>query len=146
MRKFSSIYLIYTNQYWMGNVPIMRLGEVYLIAAEAALRYNNDKATALKYVQPLRNRAAVTGRQAEMAVSQADMTLDFILAERARELAGEQTRWYDLKRFGKLTNAYFAATNPDIVAFEEDKHTIRPIPQSYLDAIANPTEFGNNGY
>lgn len=146
MNKFSSLRWIKDNQKWLGDVPIIRLGEIYLVAAEAALRYNDDKATALKYVQPLRNRAAVTGRQAEMAVSQADMTLDFILAERARELAGEQVRWYDLKRFGKLTNAYLGQTNPDIIAFDEDKHQVRPIPQSYLDAIANPAEFGNNGY
>lgn len=146
MNKFSSIYWIINNQRWMGDFPIMRLGEVYLIAAEAALIYNNDQATALKYVQPIRNRAAVTGRQAEMAVSQSDMTLDFILAERARELAGEQTRWYDLKRMGKLTKSYLAQTNPDILIFDEAKHQIRPIPQSYLDAIANAAEFGNNGY
>ena len=146
LNKFSSIEWIPSNQYWMGDYPILRLGEVYLIAAEAALRYNNDQATALQYVQPLRNRAAVTGRQSEMAVSQSAMTLDFILAERARELAGEQTRWYDLKRMGKLTKTYFAETNPDILTFDEAKHQIRPIPQSFLDAIANADEFGNNGY
>ena len=147
MNKFSSIeWNINNNQYWLGDYPIMRLGEVYLIAAEAALRYNNDQATALRYIQPLRNRAAVPGRQSDMAVSQSDMTLDFILAESARELAGEQTRWYDLKRHGKLTKAYLGQTNPDILEFDESKHTVRPIPQSFLDAIANPDEFGNNGY
>jgi hypothetical protein len=146
MRKFSSIYWIKNNQKWLGDVPIIRLGEIYLVAAEAALRYNDDKATALKYVQPIRNRAAVTGRQAEMAVSQSDMTLDFILAEQARELSGEQVRWYDLKRHGKLTKSYLAQTNPNILNFDESKHQVRPIPQSYLDAIANAAEFGNNGY
>lgn len=147
LNKFSSIdWIPNNNQYWLGDYPILRLGEVYLIAAEAALRYSNDQATALKYVQPLRDRAAVAGRKSEMAVSQSDMTLDFILAERARELAGEQTRWYDLKRMGKLTKSYLAQTNPDILNFDESKHTVRPIPQSYLDAIANPDEFGNNGY
>lgn len=147
LNKFSTIeWIPNNNQYWLGDYPILRLGEVYLIAAEAALRYNNDRQTALKYVKPLRERAAVTGRQSEMAVSESDMTLDFILAERARELAGEQTRWYDLKRMGKLTKSYLASTNPDILNFDETKHTVRPIPQSYLDAIANPEEFGNNGY
>ncbi|MBQ1978453.1 MAG: RagB/SusD family nutrient uptake outer membrane protein [Alistipes sp.] len=146
MSKFSSIYWIKDNQKWLGDVPIIRLGEIYLVAAEAALRYNDDKATALKYVQPIRNRAAVTGRQAEMAVSQSDMTLDFILAEQARELSGEQVRWYDLKRHGKLTKSYLAQTNPNILNFDESKHQVRPIPQSYLDAIANAAEFGNNGY
>ena len=144
--KLSAVEYIVDNQKWVGNVPIIRLGDIYLIAAEAALLYNNDQATALKYVQPLRNRAAVKSREAAMAVSQGDMTLDFICAERARELAGEQWRWYDLKRMGKLTNAYLKQTNPDIKAFDENKHKIRPIPQSYLNAIANPDEFGSNGY
>ena len=147
LNKFSSIeWNINNNQYWLGDYPILRLGEVYLIAAEAALRYNNDQATALKYIQPLRDRAAVTGRKAEMAVTANDMTIDFIVAESARELAGEQTRWYTLKRCGLLTKAYLGKTNPDILNFDEVKHQVRPIPQSYLDAIANPEEFGNNGY
>lgn len=146
MRKFSSLYWIYDNQKWEGDVPILRLGDIYLIAAEAALRYNNDKATATGYINTIRQRAAVTSRASEMTVAQSDVTLDFILAERARELAGEQVRWYDLKRFGKLTNAYLAQTNPDILTFDETLHQVRPIPQSYLDAIANPDEFGTNGY
>jgi len=146
LRKFSSLYWIYDNQKWEGDVPIIRLGEVYLLAAEAALRYNNDQASAAALVNTIRQRAAVTGRASEMTVNQGDVTLDFILAERARETAGEQYRWYDLKRFGKLTNAYLGQTNPDILNFDEAKHKVRPIPQSFLDAIANPEEFGSNGY
>jgi hypothetical protein len=146
MRKFSSLYWIYTNQKWEGDVPILRLGDVYLIAAEAALRYNNDQTTAAGYVNTIRQRAALTGRANEMTVDPGDVTLDFILAERARELAGEQVRWCDLKRFGKLTGAYLSATNPDIINFNEAKNIVRPIPQSFLDAIANPKEFGTNGY
>lgn len=146
MSKFSSLYWIYNNQKWQGDVPILRLGEVYLIAAEAALRANNDQATAATYVNAIRQRAAMAQRASEMLVDQSSVDLDLILAERARELAGEQTRWIDLKRFGKLTNAYLAATNPDIEDFDENKHTVRPVPQSFLDAIANPDEFGTNGY
>ena len=146
MRKLSSLYWIYSNQHWEGDVPILRLGEVYLIAAEAALRYNNDQATAATYVNTIRERAAVTGRASEMTVSTSDVTLDFILEERARELAGEQVRWTDLKRFGKLTSAYLSAKNPDIINFDESKNTVRPIPQTFLDAISNPDEFGSNGY
>jgi hypothetical protein len=47
---------------------------------------------------------------------------------------------------GKLTTQYLTATNPDILFFDEAKHQVRPIPQSYLDAISNPDAFGNNGY
>lgn len=146
MRKFSSLYWIYNNQKWEGDYPILRLGEVYLIAAEAALRYSNDQATAANYVNVLRQRAAISSRASEMTVNQSEVTLDFVLAERARELAGEQTRWYDLKRYGKLTKEYLSITNPDILTFDNAKHTVRPIPQSFLDAIANPDEFGTNGY
>lgn len=146
MRKFSSLYWIYSNQHWEGDVPILRLGEVYLIAAEAALRYNNDQTTAANYVNIIRERAAVTNRAGEMTVSVSEVTLDFILEERARELAGEQVRWTDLKRFGKLTRAYFSAKNPDIIFFDDSKNTVRPIPQTFLDAISNPDEFGSNGY
>lgn len=146
MRKLSSLYWIYSNQHWEGDVPILRLGEVYLIAAEAALRYNNDQATAAGYVNMIRERAAVTGRAGEITVSPGEVTLDFILEERARELAGEQVRWTDLKRYGKLTNAYLSTKNPDIINFDDAKNAVRPIPQSFLDAISNPDEFGTNGY
>ncbi|MDR2935981.1 MAG: RagB/SusD family nutrient uptake outer membrane protein [Rikenellaceae bacterium] len=146
LKKFSATEWIYDRQYWMGDFPIIRLGDVYLMAAEAALLYNNDKATATTYVNEIRKRAAVTGRESEMEVTQDQVTFDFILAERGRELVGEQCRWYDLKRMGRLTKAYLQQTNPDILFFDESKHQVRPIPQTYLDAIANPSEFGNNGY
>ena len=146
LNKFSSLYWIYTNQYWEGDVPIMRLGEVYLIAAEAALRYNNDQATAATYVNAIRERAAISSRASEMDVASGDVTLDFILGERARELTGEQVRWIDLKRYGYLTSSYLSEKNPDIVNFVDSKNTVRPIPQSFLDAISNADEFGTNGY
>ncbi len=146
MSKFSSLYWIFSNQRWMGDVPILRLGDIYLIAAEAALRSTNNQSLAAQYVNELRSRAAVTGRQAEMVVADADVTLDFILEERARELAGEQVRWVDLKRFDKLTSSYLTEKNPDLTGFDENKHTVRPIPQSFLDAIGNAEEFGTNGY
>lgn len=144
MKKFSSLEWVYNVQYWMGDIPIIRLGEVYLIAAEAALLANGDANKAQQYVNALRKRAAVTGRQGEMEVNAGEVTLDFVLAERGRELAGEQTRWYDLKRMGKLTESYLQETNPDILFFDQNKHTVRPVPQSFLDAIANPAEFGQN--
>ena len=81
-----------------------------------------------------------------MALTEADMTLDFISDERGRELAGEMHRWVDLKRMGKLSADYFARTNPAIKTFDPAKHTVRPIPQEFLDAITNGKEFGTNGY
>jgi hypothetical protein len=81
-----------------------------------------------------------------MTVSAGEVTLDFVLEERARELAGEQVRWTDLKRYGYLNSAYLSSKNPDIVFFDDSKNFVRPIPQSFLDAISNPEEFGTNGY
>lgn len=146
-RKYSSMMYVYTNQYWMGDIPIIRLGEIYLIAAEAALLYNNDQTKAADYVNVIRKRAALTTRESEMLVDPADVTVDFILQERARELAGEHTRWIDLKRTGNLSKTYLQATNPIVsVNFDPTKNTVRPIPQSFLDAIVNANEFGTNGY
>ncbi|WP_429401649.1 RagB/SusD family nutrient uptake outer membrane protein [Mucilaginibacter lappiensis] len=146
-KKFSSKMWVYTNQYWMGDFPIIRLGEVYLIAAEAALLSTGDQAKAAQYVNMIRKRAAIIGRENEMVITPAEVNIDFILAERARELAGEHTRWIDLKRTGKLTRVYFQSTNPSVALnFNEKKHVVRPIPQSFLDAIINGNEFGNNDY
>jgi len=147
LRKFSSKEFAYTNQYWLGDIPIIRLGDIYLIAAEAALLYNNDQTKASDYINTIRKRAAVKGREAELVITPAQATIDFIVAERARELTGELWRWYDLKRTGKLTKAYLQATNNAAsVAFDENKHKVRPIPQSLLDAIVNAGEYGTNGY
>lgn len=145
LRKFSAWKFCNTEQYWLGDFPILRLGETYLVAAEAAVLLNNkDKAAA--FVNEIRRRAAVKSREAEMVVPADQMTVDFILKERGRELAGEQYRWYDLKRTGKLTKEYLSATNPAIIDFDPAKHTVRPVPISFLNAIANADEFGTNGY
>lgn len=147
MRKFSATLYCQSNQYWLGDIPIIRLGEVYLIAAEAAILSDNNQAKAVGYVNTLRKRAALTSRENEMLVSDSQMNIDFILKERARELSGEHTRWIDLKRTGKLNKTYLDQTNPIAgTNFVDDKHKVRPIPRSFLDAISNAKEFGNNGY
>jgi hypothetical protein len=127
------------------DANILRLGDVYLIAAEAQFRLNKMDSAAY-YLNQVRSRAALPGRTAAMQVTASQVTLDFILDERARELAGEQVRWLDLKRTGRLIDRV-KANNPDAGANIQDFHTLRPIPQSDLDAVTNKADFRQNpGY
>ena len=81
-----------------------------------------------------------------MQILPTQVTLDFILDERARELCGEQLRWFDLKRTNRLLPR-IQAMNPDASQFVKDFHLLRPIPQSQLDAVTNKGEFTQNqGY
>lgn len=147
LKKFSSKQWVYTNQYWLGDIPIIRLGDIYLIAAEAALLENNNQQKAADYINVIRKRAALKGRENEMVILPAQVTINFIADERARELSGETWRWYDLKRMGLLTKAYLQTTNlAASINFDDNKHKVRPIPQATLDAIINAQEFGTNGY
>lgn len=81
-----------------------------------------------------------------MQISENELTIDFLLEERARELCGEQIRWFDLKRTNKLIE-YVRLYNMDAKDNIQDYHMLRPIPQSQLDAITNKEEFKQNpGY
>ncbi|OQP56259.1 RagB/SusD family nutrient uptake outer membrane protein [Niastella populi] len=127
------------------DVFVIRLAEMYLIAAEAAFKLGNP-GPAATYLNKIRTRAAIPGQEAAMQVSASDITLDFILDERARELAGEQLRWFDLKRTNKLIDR-INKMNPDAAAFIKPFHTVRPIPQIQIDAVTNKSEFTQNeGY
>jgi hypothetical protein len=126
------------------DVFVIRLAEMYLIAAEAELNRGNKPAAAT-YLNAIRTRAAIPGREAAMQVTDAQVTLDFILDERARELAGEQLRWFDLKRTNKLIDRIKTQKmNPDAAQYIKDYHTVRPIPQSMIDAVTNKDEFKQN--
>lgn len=122
------------------DMVMMRSGEAYLIAAEAHLNSNASDLAAV-YLTTLRSRAGIT-----TAVSAGEVTLDFILDERARELAGEVNRWMDLKRTGKLIERTLmynphAAMNDAL----EQKHLLRPIPQVEID-VTNGAIEQNPGY
>lgn len=134
---------------------LARLGETYLLAAEAYLKLGNP-GTAADRINTVRIRAAKPGHESQMRISAANVNIDFILDERGRELLGEYHRWTDLKRTGKLierTRLY----NRDIKQkwFENGINPfegvggglkiLRPIPQAALDL--NDAEFPQNpGY
>jgi starch-binding outer membrane protein, SusD/RagB family len=137
--------LTYNEAQSARDAFVIRFAELYLIAAEASMKLN-DNATAVTYINVIRTRAAKPGRVAEMQITPAQVTLDFILDERAREFAGEQLRWFDLKRTGKLVDR-IKALNPDAAPNVQAYHNLRPIPQSQLDAVTNKDEFKQNeGY
>jgi hypothetical protein len=124
---------------------VIRLADVYLMAAEAQFKLGNLP-EAVKLINTVRERAALTGKAADMRITAADLSLSFILDERARELAGEQVRWFDLKRTNQLVSRV-KANNPEAGASIQNYHTVRPIPQRQLDAILNGNEFTQNqGY
>jgi hypothetical protein len=135
---------------------VSKFSEVYLLAAEAALG-DNRPADALPLINVLRERAAyrtgldnatLTTRKAAMQLTSASqITLDFILDERTRELCGESVRWPDLAIRGKLYDR-IKAYNPDGATKIMPFHVLRPIPQGQLDAIADPDKkkYQNTGY
>lgn len=123
----------------MHDVVLARLGEAYLIAAEAYYK-KGDMKQAAEMINNLRQRPGTikSGYETAMHVDAADITIDFILDERARELAGEYVRWTDLKRTHKLIE-YVTEYNEDGVELSaltgpDGKYKIlRPIPQAAID-------------
>lgn len=126
---------------------MIRVAEMYLIVAEAGAK--TGKADALNYMNVLRTKRAKTGKEDAMKVTRDDIeNIDFILDERARELAGEQLRWFDLKRMGtEIFLRRIKKGNPDAGKNVQAYHTLRPFPQTFLDAITNKDDFlQNEGY
>lgn len=130
-----------------GDVPLMRYAEMPLIAAEACIGLGETKRAADYINNEIRtSRVIKPGYEAAMKVSASDMNIEFILAERARELCGEWLRWFDLKRTGKLVE-YCSTHNPNIGSNIQPYHNLRPIPNTFLNKLLNPEEFGQNpGY
>lgn len=144
MHKFADPLAVYNQDWSQRDAFVIRIAEMYLIAAEALLHSNPDGAVG--YINTLRQKRALPGKEEAMKVTAAQLNIDFILDERARELAGEQHRWFDLKRTGKLVE-YVKKFNPDAKDNIQPYHTIRPIPQIQLDAVSNKGEFKQNpGY
>ncbi len=123
---------------------VMRLADTYLLRAEARFKQGNN-AGAREDVVFVRKRAAFNGVDMDnVANTPATITLDYLLDERARELDGEQCRWYDLVRTGTLVsrvNLY----NPEAAGRADAHFTKRPIIQNQLDRTEGGYE-QNCGY
>lgn len=125
---------------------IFRLGEVYLLAAEADVGLGNA-AEAASFITVLHRRAASPAHKADYDVTAGQVTLDYVMEERERELAGEFNRWYDLVRPGA---DYFVNRvklyNPHALSIAA-KHALRPIPQSQIDGVVEGPKYPQNpGY
>jgi len=110
---------------------LMRLADAYLIRAEARLKQGNT-AGAAEDINLIRTRGAWDGKEADMQITAAQVDIDMILEERARELVGEGHRWYDLTRTGTLVDRV-RAHNSDASAFIQSHNIVRPIPLSQID-------------
>jgi len=134
-----------TNDSWKDHVAY-RLGEVYMLAAEANL-WLGDEGKALEYVNTIRRRA----HSGDASYDFSTLDLDTYLEESARELAMEGNRWYLLKRLGLLVERqnlyyYHGSNTTDLVLVPMQPHMVNhPIPQSFIDASNNQYP-QNEGY
>lgn len=128
------------------DYPMFRLADIYLMYAEAVLRggTGGDLGTAVDLVNQLRVRAY---GDENGNINSGDLSLDFILDERARELYWEGHRRTDLVRFGQFTSGSYVWPWKGNVAGGAATASYRdlyPIPAN--DLGANPTLKQNTGY
>ena len=124
------------------DYPMFRLADAYLMYAEAVVRGGGGtRAQALTYINALRTRAGAA------TISDAQMTLDFILDERARELLWEGHRRTDLIRYNYFTGGtriweWKGGTRAGTAT--QPFRNLYPIPAAEL--TANPRITQNTGY
>lgn len=134
---------------WMNNnlsgrtnkdVIVYRLAETYLLRAEAKFK-KGDLQGAANDINIVRDRANAKRIQAN------DVTIDYILDERSRELAVEEPRRRTLIRMGKLVDR---VRRYDIIESSrstiQDYHQFYPIPQTAIDANIGAELMQNSGY
>jgi len=127
------------------DLALIRLAEIYLNYAEATLRGGGgDLNLATTKINELIARAYGSNNN---SISSSDMTLDFILDERSRELYWEGQRRTDLVRYGYFTSGNylwpFKANQPAGIGTDEYRNLF-PIPQSSI--LVNPNLQQNEGY
>ena len=127
------------------DIPLIRLAEIYLNYAEATLRGGGgDTNTAVSLVNQIRERGfgGTSG-----TISSGDLTLDFILDERSRELYWEGLRRTDLIRYNRFTSSSylwpFKGNEPTGVGVDEYRNLF-PLPANVVAINSNLTQ--NEGY
>lgn len=127
------------------DMPIFELPEMYLTYAEATLRGGGgDAGLALQYINKLRERAY---NNTSGNIGAGDLTLDFILDERGRELYWEGFRRTDLIRYGKFTSGSYVWPWKGGVKSGTGVQAYRNLyPLPVKDITANPNLHQNSGY
>jgi hypothetical protein len=141
LKKFDDLTGSIIRDLGSRDAFVLRLAEMYLVAAEGYMM-GGQSSNAVQKLNDLRTARAIAGMSNLLSASEETMVsgkdINIILDERARELCGEQQRWFDLKRTGKLVErltAYNGTAGLNIKAF----HTLRPIPTPQIDAVTNLT-------
>lgn len=121
---------------------LMRLGETYLLLAEAQLKQNKttEAAATLTTLRARSNASTVTAGQ---------VTMDLILDERARELIGEENRRMTLMRTGTLVRRTLALNGNSVlnpITGLTKKNLLMPVPQSEIDLNKDADLGQNDGY
>ena len=128
------------------------------LSTEARIQQNNT-AGAAEDINVLRDRAfktyrAESGNASAGKVTAAQMTMDFLLDERIRELVGEENRRYTLCRTGKLAERVKmimdkwpeGTESKKITGFDASKHVLLPIPLSEIQLNKDADLQQNPGY
>ena len=135
-----------------ANIPLLRLSELYLNAAEAAVKLGNN-AKAVEYLDPIVNRA-----NPEMTVQGETVTLERVLNERRKELFGEGHRLYDALRNNQtierkdvkidvIKSTKHLSMTDDAQKFDWNYYkVVLPIPKFEIDTNPSIAAQQNPGY
>ncbi|MEO7767922.1 MAG: RagB/SusD family nutrient uptake outer membrane protein, partial [Ferruginibacter sp.] len=155
VRKFDDSTRLDLNDYSDRPYILFRFSELYLIAAEAAVKGGASLQQAADMMNVLRTRSSLKANQSPaqyalavtaQQITAAQVTLDFILDERSRELFAEDNRWWDLSRTKKLVERV-QLYNPEGAAGVQPFNMLRPVPQSQIDfTTEGPAYPQNPGY
>ncbi len=154
VRKFDDSTRGHMNDYSDRPYILYRFADVYLVAAEAAIKGGATLQDAADMINVLRTRAAFKPNQtpleyaaavAAQLVTAGQMTIDFLLDEKSREFYAEDCRWWDLSRTQKLVERVLLhnAEAPGVQPY----NMLRPIPQSQIDLVTEGPPYPQNpGY
>jgi len=138
----SNYYIANASKMRNGNLNaffIMRMAEVYLIAAEADINLNGG-ANAMSYINTVRERAGANDLTGTA-------TIRTVLDERGRELCGEGCRFMDLRRTGMFKDkSYLVETHPDLAQYFDPNYALRPISTTYISVLEGSVDYQNPGY